>query len=145
MNRILILLLLIVLASCASSPTERQQVLIDDTDVGVYGSINRENQLTEKRFRLLRGKERWEIEDQRPDGSWENVTCEEGCLLAESTDHDVKRFMGGEPPPGMWAACLQNSVFAFCKVVKKGVPGQRYVFFALVEDQAIPIKLIRIK
>ena len=145
MNRILIFVLLIFLASCANAPNEQKQIFIDDSDIGVYGAIHRNGQLTDKRFRMVRSNERWEVEDQRPDGSWENVTCEKSCVLVESAAKDVKRFMGGEPPPGMWAGCLHNSAFAFCKVVKQGSAERRYVLVGLVADQVIPIQLMRIK
>jgi hypothetical protein len=134
-----------LLGACAATTATQRQGKLDASDVGVYDIVHRDGHLTDMRFRLVEGPERWKLEQKKPDGSWDDVTCEEHCLLVDSSYEDVKGFMNGEPPPGMWARCIHNTAFAFCRVTGPGAGDRRYTLVALTTANPTPIKLQRIE
>lgn len=117
---------------------------LDNHDVGKYAVIHKDGHVTNKIFRVVHSDTRWEIEDRKQNGEWDDVTCEKGCILMESKEKDIEYFMGGKAPAGMVAECIHNQAFAFCRITKEGDKNRRYLFIALTQHGPIPINLQRI-
>ena len=116
-------------------------VALDQSDVGVYAIVHVDGHVTNKLFRVLHPNGGWKVEDKRPDGSWEDVTCEAQCILVESSAADVERFLG-KAPKGARAECIHNSAFAICRATNKAKPSTRqYLFVALTEQRPIALRL----
>ena len=114
---------------------------LDQSDVGVYAIVHVDGHVTNKLFRVLHPKGGWKVEDQKPDGSWEDVTCEAECVLVESSAADVERFIG-KAPSGTHAECIHNISFAICRATDQAKPGARqYLFVALTQQQPIILHL----
>ena len=121
----------------ASSPV----LALDQSDVGVYAIVHVDGHVTNKLFRVLHSSGSWKVEDKKPDGSWEDVTCEAECVLAESSGADVERFLG-KAPSGAHAECVNNTAFAICRTTDQAKPGARqYLFVALKQPQPIVLQL----
>lgn len=119
---------------------------MDATDVATYRIISVKNEPTQKLFRLSGGPGIWRIEDKRPDGTWEDVTCQGGCKLEESKEQDIKRFFPVDDLSSVKMTCLHNNAFAFCRYSRNSEGGKRgYVFVALTEQYPIPLRLEREK
>jgi hypothetical protein len=94
---------------------------------------------------LALGKQRkihaWAIEMKESDGRWENVTCEEECVLHESSPAEVEAALG-TPPDGKTVQCIQNTAFAFCRVHTTSNAAERiYVFVAFVNGGVQALRL----
>ena len=119
---------------------------IDATDVATYRIISVKSEPTQKLLRLAGRPGSWRIEDKQPDGTWQDVTCEGGCRLEESTDGDLKRFFPADDLSTVKMTCLHNNAFALCRYGRKSIAGERgYVFVALTEKYPIPLRLEREK
>jgi hypothetical protein len=117
---------------------------IDAADVASYRIISVKNEPTQKLLRLTGSPGSWRIEDKQPDGTWLDVTCEGGCRLEESSEHDIKRFFSADDLSALNMTCLHNSAFALCRYSRKSVSEERgYVFVALTEQFPIPLRLQR--
>jgi len=113
----------------------------DQRDVGVYAIVHVDGHVTDKLFRVLHPNGGWRVEDKRPDGSWEDVTCEAECILVESSAADVERFLG-KAPKGVRAECIYNNAFAICRATDETKPSVRqYLFVALTEQRPIVLRL----
>jgi hypothetical protein len=133
MNRLFCLAVLLLMPIAA--------LALDASNAGVYAVVHRDGHVTAKAFRLLIQEGRWQIEDRKPDGTWENVTCEVDCVLGDSTAADVERFLG-KLMAGERAECLHNKSFAFCRVDDESHPGeQQYLLVALTQQRPIVMRL----
>ena len=133
-----ILLFLVVVAGDASA--------MDASDIATYRVISAKSEPTQKLMRLAGGPGAWRIEDRHPDGTWQDVTCEGGCRLSESTESDFKRFFPADDLSAVKMTCLHNTAFALCRYSRKSATGERgYVFVALTEQYPIPLRLEREK
>jgi hypothetical protein len=116
---------------------------LDESDVGVYATVHVDGHVTDHLLRLTHPGPRWTVEDQKADGTWEEVTCEKECVLMESSKADIEHFLG-KAPSGEHAECLHNVSFAICRVTDDTTPGQRqYLFVALTQEQPIVVRLAR--
>jgi len=145
MKRLFTVFLFFSLTACANPPSNPPDPTLDGSDAGIYGVLHRDGHLIDKKLRLVRGAERWQLENLRTDGSWEDVTCEKNCQLVESTNADIQRFMNSEMRPGMRARCIHNIAFAFCRVTEQDSEERRYMLIGLITVQPIPVKLERLK
>ena len=117
---------------------------IDTTDVATFRVVSVKDQPTQKLMRLAGKPGSWRIEDQLPDGTWQDVTCQGGCQLQESTETDFKRFFPADDLSGVKMSCVHNYAFAFCRYGRKSVFSEKgYVFVALTEKYPIPLRLQR--
>jgi hypothetical protein len=133
MNRVFCLAALLLMPVAA--------LALDASDVGVYAVVHRDGHVTAKAFRVLQVEGRWQVEDRKPDGTWENVTCEADCVLEDSTAADVERFLG-KLMAGELAGCVHNKSFAFCRVTDDSHPGERqYLLVALTQEQPVVLRL----
>lgn len=85
----------------------------------------------------------WNVYKRHPDGSWESVTCEEACLLKESTQEEIMSFTAGTEIFGFNLACVHDSAFAFCREAKED-KTRAYYLVAFVNGSSIPIKYARL-
>ena len=116
---------------------------LDQSDAGTYAIVHVDGHVTEIVFRIAHPNVSWKVENRQPDGSWEDVACEEGCITMESSPADVERFLG-KAPQGMNAECINNTAFAICRVIDDAKPEERqYLFVALTEAQPITLRLVR--
>jgi len=116
----------------------------DLTNVGQYAVIHKDRHATNKVFRIMHSDRGWRVEDRKSDGHWEDVTCEEGCILSESKKNDVEYFLGGTSPSDTSSECIHNQEFAICSVSKKsGV--HNYIFLALVQAPPISLRLKKLE
>jgi hypothetical protein len=128
---------LIVLAGLAASPV----AALDQSDAGVYAIVHVDGHVTTRLMRVLHPDGRWEVEEQEPDGSWKNVTCEDGCVMAESLPADVEKFLG-KAPKDLHAECINNMAFAICRVSDQVKPGQRqYLFVGFTKKGPVVLRL----
>ena len=119
---------------------------IDATDVATFRVVSVKNEPTQKLMRLAGRPGAWRIEDQQPDGTWQDVTCQGGCQLGESNESDFKRFFPSDDLSGVKMTCVHNKAFALCRYSRASVPGEKgYVFVALTEQYPIPLRLQREK
>lgn len=138
----MIVSVLIAVALCVVSFSARA---LNSTDVGVYSVVHVDGHVTDKKFRLLRSERGWSVEEERPDGTWEDITCMPGCAMVESSLSDVERFLGHEALDEA-GECIHNQAFAFCRVTSKALPAQRnYLFVALTQKKPIALRLARIE
>ncbi len=118
---------------------------LNASDVGTYAIVHVDGHVTDKQFRVQRSEMGWTVEERRPDGSWEDVTCTSGCAMVESSQADVERFLGKEKLKNISAECIHDSAFAFCRTTSKVGPGRReYLFVALTEKQPVTLRLSRV-
>ena len=118
---------------------------LDNTDIGSYAIVHSDGHITDKVFRVLYSELKWKIEDQKPDGSWQDVTCGAECVLVESTPVDIEHFLIPKPPENITATCVHNKAFAFCRVSSLVNPSIReYAMIVLTEAQPILITLARV-
>ncbi|MDR0673166.1 MAG: hypothetical protein LBF93_05825 [Zoogloeaceae bacterium] len=115
---------------------------LDKADEGVYALVHKDGHVTKKIARLGQQDGRWRIEDRKPDGSWEDVTCEEGCALIETTPAQVTRFLEGTALQGTTMQCVHNPAFAFCRVERAG--RRSYYMLAFSGGAVIPLKWVRL-
>ncbi|MET0378283.1 MAG: hypothetical protein ABW049_04750 [Spongiibacteraceae bacterium] len=114
---------------------------LDQSDAGVYAIVRTDGHVTNKLLRLLNTDSRWKIEDQNPDGSWTDVTCEAKCVLVESSTADVERFLGKLPKTAP-AECIHNTAFAFCRTSDQKKSGARdYFLVGLTKKKPIVVEL----
>ena len=116
----------------------------DVSNSGYFAIVHKDGHVTKKIFRVSKKNNKWSLEDKKRDGTWQDVTCEQDCILSVSTNQDIERFMGGKPPKGITAECIHNSAFAFCSLSKTGMKNRKYLLVALVTKSPIPIKLKRL-
>lgn len=114
---------------------------LDPSDAGEYAVVHRDGHVTEMVFRTAWQEGKWSIERRMPDGTWDNVTCETDCVLADSSPADIERFFG-KLPEGVHAECTHNKAFAFCRGTDDALPGKRrYLLVALKTSPPVVIKL----
>lgn len=102
------------------------------------------NEPTEKVLKLVRGSSNWRVEDKRPDGTWQDVTCEQSCVLSDSSDSDLERFFPGKNLTNMAMACVHNTAFAICRFVVPEHPDRpQYAFVAFIEGGLAHLRLQR--
>ena len=131
-------LFLVILAMFASG----RALALDKADEGVYALVHRDGHVTTKIARLSQPDGRWRLEDRKPDGSWEDVTCEEACALEETTPDQVEKFLQGTALDGLSLRCVHDQAFAFCR---GGGSGTRsYYMLAFSGGQVIPLKWVRL-
>jgi hypothetical protein len=103
--------------TCALAASAAEPPLsFDQSDVGLYGLIHADGHLTDMRFRLTKGPDRWRLEQTQDDGTWEDVTCEATCQFQTSSREEVTSFTAGTLPSGWSARCLHNHAFAICRM-----------------------------
>lgn len=116
---------------------------LDQSDAGTYAIVHVDGHVTDMVFRIAHPNGSWKVENRQPDGSWEDVTCEAGCITMASSPADVERFLG-KAPKGTNAECISNSSFAICRVIDDAKPEDRqYLFVALTQAQPITLRLVR--
>ena len=108
-------------------------------------SLDQHGHVTGKVYRILYEGNGWRVEDKKADGSWLDVNCEKGCMLAESKDKEVEYLMGGKTPPGMSAECIHNPALGICDVSKQGLPAHNFVLVIPGEKAPVSFRLIRMK
>ncbi len=114
---------------------------LDQSDAGEYAVVHRDGHVTDMVFRAVWQKGQWSIERPQPDGTWDDVTCESDCVLADSSAVDIERFFG-ELPKGVDAECVHNKAFAFCRGTDDTAPGKRhYLLVALAKSPPTVIRL----
>lgn len=115
---------------------------LDRADEGVYALVHKDGHVTKKIARLGQQDGRWRLEDRKPDGSWEDVTCGKACALMETTPEQVTRFLDGTALQGTAMQCLHNQAFAFCRVESAG--RRRYYMLAFAGGAVIPLEWVRL-
>jgi hypothetical protein len=134
MFRAFSLIALLVLSAAASA--------LDSSDVGTYAVVHRDGHVTNFTFFVSSSKGSWDVEQQNPDGSWNNVTCEHDCLLRESTSQDIKRFFPSSTLAHLSPSCVNNTAFAFCNYTAQASSQEKgYIFIALVTPKPTPMRL----
>lgn len=119
-------------------------VALDESAAGLYAIIHRDGNVTQKIFRVRYAGTAWHLEDKKADGTWQDVTCEEDCVLEESTSAEVETFLG-PVPKGTAAECVNNKAFAFCRMSRANRTGEsNHILVALVTGKPIPIRLARL-
>jgi hypothetical protein len=113
---------------------------LDASDVGTYGVIHVDGHLTDMRFHLIQGQDRWHLEGIRDDGTWGDLTCEKECLLKVSSAREAALFARDVLPAGWEARCLHNNSFAICRMESSN-GDRKYVFVALVTGTPTPLFL----
>jgi hypothetical protein len=63
-RRFAVLLAAIGIGACLATPPLETQGTLDSSDAGVYGLIHRDEHLTDKRYRMVQGTERWRLEEE---------------------------------------------------------------------------------
>jgi hypothetical protein len=129
----------ICLALC-SLTVVRPIYALDDADQGIYAIVHIDGHVTNKEFRVSHSSSGWTVEDHKPDGSWEDVSCQPECTMRESSPSDLAAFLG-VGPSAMSTECIQNSAFAICRSNEAGT--RQYTFFTFVENQLHSLKLAR--
>ena len=116
---------------------------LDKADEGVFALVHQNGQITQKIARLSHSGERWRIEERKPDGTWQDVTCESACVLEETSQEQVVKFLAGTSLEGRKMECVHDQAFAFCRSGED--PASRaYHMLAFVNDSVIPLKWVRI-
>jgi hypothetical protein len=116
---------------------------LDKADEGVYALVHRDGQITQKIARLSHSDGRWRLEDRKPDGSWEDVTCESACTLEETSQAHVTGFLHATSLDGLAMECVHDQAFAFCR--SGTAPASRaYHMLAFVDGRVIPLKWVRV-
>lgn len=116
---------------------------LDKADEGVFALVHQNGQVTKKIARLSHSGERWRIEDRKPDGSWEDVTCESACVLEETSQEQVTKFLAGTPLEGLSMECVHDQAFAFCRSGEEPV-SRAYHMLAFVNGSVIPLNWVRL-
>jgi hypothetical protein len=128
--------------SLAFSLLPTQAMALEATDAGSYAVIHRDGHVTDFVFRVVRTANTWNVEQRKPDGSWQNVTCERDCILRASSWTDIERFFPANLLAEMKPSCMHNTAFAFCNYSLVKQPGKGgHIFIALVTPSPIPLKL----
>ena len=129
-------LLFISLLACGNA------FALDKTDEGVYALLHRDGHITNKIARLSQPDGRWRLEDRKPDGTWEDVTCEDACALVETTPEQVGQFLRGTALDGLSMECVHDQAFAFCRSGSTDV--RSYYMLAFSGGAVIPLKWVRL-
>jgi hypothetical protein len=116
---------------------------LDKGDEGVFALVHKDGQVTRKIARLSQSDGRWHLEDRKPDGSWEHVTCEDSCALVETLPEQVSQFLRGTSLDGQAMECVHDQAFAFCR---SGVAAdaRAYHMLAFADGTVIPLKWVRL-
>jgi hypothetical protein len=123
-----------------------QAQALTEADVGEYAVIHRDGSVTNKVFRVRQVEGAWRLEDKKPNGQWEDVTCVSDCKLRESSQADLERFFMPSDLAQIKVSCMHNVSFAFCSYSPLSQPNvQGYVLVALVATQPVHIRLARAK
>jgi hypothetical protein len=115
---------------------------LDKADEGIYALVHRDGHITQKIARLSQPDGHWRLEDRKPDGSWEDVTCEDACALAVTTPDQVAKFLQGTALDGIAMECVHDQAFAFCRSGNTGV--RSYYMLAFSGEAIIPLKWVRL-
>eukprot|EP01136_Pigoraptor_vietnamica_P041627 Opistho-1_new@14808 len=148
MARLLTTLLLLALAplSQAQIQAPAQAVALDASDTGSYAIIDVDGKVTDKVFRVLLNGTQWRLESRKPDGGWEDVSCQGDCQLRVSSEQDLRRIFSVVELPTPTPACVHNKAFAFCRYTAPtalaGTPS--HALFAIVNPRPIQIRLSRL-
>lgn len=131
----------LILVALANLLIPLPALALDQSDTGVYAIVHVDGHVTDKLMRVQHPDGRWVVEEQAPDGSWRDVTCEDKCVMAESSPADVDKFLG-KAPKGMHAECINNTAFAICRVSDLVKPGQRqYLFVGFTAERPVVLGL----
>lgn len=115
---------------------------LDKADEGVYALVHRDGHITNKIARLSQPDGRWRLEERKPDGTWEDVTCEDACALVETTPEQVSQFLRGTALEALAMECVHDQAFAFCRSGNTGV--RSYYMLAFSGEAVIPLKWVRL-
>ena len=130
--------LLLTLSLLAVGPA----LALDQEDAGTYAVVHKDGHVTDRIARLGFADGRWHMESRNPDGSWEDVTCEQECQLLESTAEQVQAIVDATPLAGTAMECVHDQAFAFCRA---GAGAARsYYMLAFIGDRVMPVKWVRI-
>ena len=133
------LILAAILTASAAEPTT-----LDAHDQGLYMLVHRDGHLVKNQINKLQlDGTQWNLYKRQPDGSWESVTCEEACLLKESTPDEIGSFTAGTEIFGADLACVHDTAFAFCRETKQD-KTRAYYLVAFVNGGSVPIKYARL-
>ena len=131
----LLLPMLILLASPSTSALEK-------SDEGVYALVHKDGHVTKKIAKLSQSDGRWHLEDLRPDGSWQDVTCGNACALVETTSDQVEVFLRGTTLEGTALECVHDQAFAFCN--STSADPRSYFMLAFSGGEVIPLEWVRL-
>ena len=131
------------LTGCALVPQVDTPLTFDASDESIYGLVRRDGELTERRVRLVRGTERWQLLDQADDGRWVDVTCADHCLLMVSSPDEVQRILRNKAMSDESARCMHNTAFAICRITNRGTSARRYLLVALEQRVGIQLRAMR--
>lgn len=119
---------------------------MDLSDEGTYAVVHLDGHVTTKLLRFYRSGDSWRLVEQKADGTWNDDDACQGCSLAPSSPEMVNSFMGGVPPAGMSAECVNNAVLAICRVMEGGGENatRQYGFVGLGGERPRYLKLQRV-
>ena len=119
---------------------------LTEADAGEYALVHRDGSVTNKVFRVRQVEGAWRLEDKKPNGQWEDVTCVSDCRLRESSQADLQRFFAPSDLAQIKVACVHNMSFAFCSYSLLSQQSvQSHLMVALVTAQPIHMRLARVK
>lgn len=131
----------ILLAATLASAAAPQ---LDAQDAGAYMLVRHDGELSRNFIsKLQRDGSRWNMYQRKGDGSWTIVTCEEGCVLQDSTPEQIATLAKGTELPADRLACVQNASFAFCRESRPDRKPAYYVV-GFVDGGAIAVPHVRL-
>jgi len=135
--KILLIFILLLITSFAYA--------FDESNEGQYAVVRQDGQVTDYTFKISQKDNRWILERKAPDGSWEDVTCSQGCSLEVSHKKNMKYFASNKIPKNMSIECIHNDALAFCSIGKTGQKKRAYMLIGLIEKPFICVPLSRVE
>jgi hypothetical protein len=137
--RYAILFLWFLLVSEPASSAE-----LSASDAGVYVIVGKDGKLVDTFYRLTLTNGAWRAEGREGQGTWKNISCDQGCEYKTSTSLQADAYLPPQMKQGFTMACIQNMAQAFCKYTNKSNSAQSgYVVMALVTSPPTPIPVQR--
>lgn len=119
---------------------------LDHYDQGEYILLDLEEQPTPSQMRYIYTEEGWIMDGKKGDGNWYPV-CRQSkeCKLRDSTEEESKTLQ--KRLPEKWHdfpfACIQNEVFAFCRLSDQDNPNHRLYWWIPFEVEiALPVNRV---
>ena len=117
----------------------------DESNEGQYAVVRQDGLVTDYTFKIFQKDNRWILERKAPDGSWEDITRSQGCILEASNKENMKYFAANKIPKNISIECVNNDAFAFCSIEKTGQKKRAYMLIGLIEQPFICVPLVRVE
>lgn len=115
---------------------------LDARHAGTYVVLRSDGQSSDLVSYLSQQQGSWNIEQRNSDGSWKNVTCDDGCQLKDSSPAEMERFLPAAIRAKYDFQCVNNKAFAFCYYQLNDNPRQGgHALIGLVTAKPQPIWL----